>query len=1108
MGPGWLVWLIGCVVPIAPGPDLGACSEPPSGVYATGQVGIGRCIAGPTDLELWTDVAGTPWLAVVNADPFFSFSSGSLLLIDFNSIDLTVDRNLAHEVDSFALALDRFASGFALDLSSGNAIVAGRLSEGAATTAHRDDAAIIDLDDATRPILGDPAELRLEDDPGPALWSTDGFAWVGNLTDHSVSQVQLTDGHVTQIDVAFDAAVVNAAVLDVDSSGSLYSLVDTNVFDPENLVDESWTLTWTDTAWRLWAPEQEGLALWTSGDEEFARSAFGVQGSLTGLTDADPNGALSGLVPLLFTSTGTDILLQVSDGTANGWTGSPTSALRGGVDACPALLSGPSTSIVEGRSALFVDGRDIADGPASIVLALSDDGTTWSCESDSLGLGPSGAWDSVEHPFVVTGAPAQRFRMWMSLRSPLGWSIGLSESDDGRDWTVPEPVAGALVGGPNVAAPAVAYANGRYVMYAAHDVGGSWWLASSISADGVGWGPLVDRFVLDVPYDAAKPPRVALQFDSTGAWRVEGVDLGVQVLPALGAVSWLSLTLGFDFLIAQGYEDAPEGVQPGAVVDVGGRRLMWVTRTDGSVPQLDVLEQLGDRWVAVAEDVIARGTGGNRDGVEGAAIALDGGEWSLFYGARDGLGVPAIRRATSSDGLAYTTSGDELIPFEGSWDAFGQVPHSVETTETGFRLWYSGFDGSTWRIGAATAPQISGPWTLEAGEFDPYQVGTGFPGGIDDSGVRDPLFWLEGNERHLVYSAFDGELWHIGHAVNVDGSWIRRADDLTDLSLPAMSGALGTFSNLGVRSPVALVESDGTVAGWYAGTDGLTDRLGQALTQFGAASDLYLDVWYPDTNYPTPGDLLTFDTTRGDSGISVIELGQIVSDFATTGTGMSSLAIDDSRGFLYVPSKLDDYIYVVDTRDDGDGVTLDPNHHDLEGLLRVENFSAAVGYRDALLAPQHGWLLLLSNSPDAVVVVDADAVPDDGTKGVDWVVPIGTLALPTLLEDEGERSLAPIGGAGMALSPDGSLLLVAHFRGNSVIAFDLTADDFGRELASIPYVGENPHVVRFTPDGLHAVVANYIGEVEDDQVHSTLMVLDTDPSSSTFLEPLTWIVNR
>jgi hypothetical protein len=60
----------------------------------------------------------------------------------------------------------------------------------------------------------------------------------------------------------------------------------------------------------------------------------------------------------------------------------------------------------------------------------------------------------------------------------------------------------------------------------------------------------------------------------------------------------------------------------------------------------------------------------------------------------------------------------------------------------------------------------------------------------------------------------------------------------------------------------------------------------------------------------------------------------------------------------------------------------------------------------------------------------------------------------------------------------------------------------------VPYLGENPYTLRLDPTGRYAVVANYTGEVVDHTVHSSLAVVDVDPTSPTFLSVLTWLVNR
>ena len=99
------LWTAGCIVDAERGPDLGACAEVPDGVYSWGDVGIGSCIAGPTDVRFVTQ-DGTTYLAVSNADPYRSFRTGSVLLVDYDAVRLDVPKNYLHELPTYALAID------------------------------------------------------------------------------------------------------------------------------------------------------------------------------------------------------------------------------------------------------------------------------------------------------------------------------------------------------------------------------------------------------------------------------------------------------------------------------------------------------------------------------------------------------------------------------------------------------------------------------------------------------------------------------------------------------------------------------------------------------------------------------------------------------------------------------------------------------------------------------------------------------------------------------------------------------------------------------------------------------------------------------------------
>ena len=211
---------------------------------------------------------------------------------------------------------------------------------------------------------------------------------------------------------------------------------------------------------------------------------------------------------------------------------------------------------------------------------------------------------------------------------------------------------------------------------------------------------------------------------------------------------------------------------------------------------------------------------------------------------------------------------------------------------------------------------------------------------------------------------------------------------------------------------------------------------------------------------------------------------------------------------MYIPSKLHSHVYVVDIRDDSSGSFVDANYLDVESLIQVPSTTGSMGFRSALLLPGKDQLLLTSREPDGVVVLDLGTLEDNSVKESTDGIALGVLPLRDLRENAGELTLASIGGAGMAATQDEDLLLVTNFRDNSVTVFDLTVGVYGEEIRHIDSVGENPHIIAISPDESVAVVGNYVGDIVDNEVSSTLAVIDLDPSSDHYLEVITWLVNQ
>ena len=153
-------------------------------------------------------------------------------------------------------------------------------------------------------------------------------------------------------------------------------------------------------------------------------------------------------------------------------------------------------------------------------------------------------------------------------------------------------------------------------------------------------------------------------------------------------------------------------------------------------------------------------------------------------------------------------------------------------------------------------------------------------------------------------------------------------------------------------------------------------------------------------------------------------------------------------------------------------------------------------------------LYMTSRNPDSVVIIDLTELEDDDAKDVAWYTAPAALPLQDNLNDPGDLTISSIGGNGMAITPDNRYLTVAHHRGNGVSIFDLDRDVWGAEIGWIADIGENPHLVRMSPDGRYAVVANYVGEIIDKSSSSTLAIIDMDPNSEDFGEVVTWLANR
>lgn len=1141
----WLS-LSGCVQPMGLGPDLGDCADLPSGAFTFGEVGIGTCLASPSDLQ-FAEIDGQTWLVVANSDSYDNFDSGSLLVIDWSTVDTAVEVQRMSQVSAAATTLprdaftgetdvsDRYlgAIGLVQDRPDGVplALIPSRFSGDTITLDATDYLRVVDLSDPTAPApataLGDGVELG--GDPSQ-IAVTPGRAYVSNLFDQNLMVVDTHADPVQRLEVGRGARLSDDRFIDLDDSGSAAALVSSTIVDSSLMIDDRWTLDYIDASWRVWVP-QDGLQRWEIGESAVVPALTGpdIETSQAGdtITGAYAARATDGS-PLLFFGSGGNLLEAQVDQTTfeiDQWVINPSVLLRGGTstDAWNAWVDAPSLSSSPSSTDTFMayDGRTAPGQPASIGIAVSDTdaetGSVFVKGADPVLVPPDGL--SYEDPMLRRDVFTGGLRLWLSEHDGSGgWRILESRSGDGASWVEPVAVTGLPE---TVSGPVVDWVNGRYIAWYSQWNGDGWSLGRAESDDGLAWErPQLVGAIPDAE-DPLVPPRTAVLTSAIGGFTTTGDDAGRAgsfVTDGTTATALLS-THGFVFELSTGFaaqgidldrDLAGQGVDPGAHLELDGQDALYATLTgsDGR-RRLGLLDPDGDGWTLRGDALLDLDELGLTETFE-PVVSGTTGDYTLWFATPDSEGRPVVRRATSTDGETWTLADGVAFASEAEFAADGVLPGSIQVLENGdLRLWFTGFVREQPRIGTALSTDGGATFIDEPGAVEPWQLGPGVAGSFDDAGVRDPRIFTYEGQTWMAYAGNDGDIWRLGLARltgtgDDPGPWDRRRD-LTGAVAAWLPAVTGTFCAAGHDHPVVVPTDDGALRVWFAGqaqTSGRLSRLGSARGDS--------DALFAEINHPTAGDELTFSTTADGGSQGEIALRQQLDNLVTSGARISRIRYDDERGRLYLTSSSSSDLLVVDVRSDSDRGYIDRNVDDIEALLRVSQSSSGQGLRDALPIPGTDLIYAPTGTPDSVLVLDASPVEDDNLKQPYDDVLRGALALRTAVDDAGTDGIANVGGGGVALRDAGGRrhLFVPHFRDNSVTVFDLDRGLYGEAVAYLPHIGENPHVARLSPDGKHVVVANYLGDVEDGFVSSTLTVIDADPDSPTFLTVLTTLVNR
>jgi len=190
----------------------------------------------------------------------------------------------------------------------------------------------------------------------------------------------------------------------------------------------------------------------------------------------------------------------------------------------------------------------------------------------------------------------------------------------------------------------------------------------------------------------------------------------------------------------------------------GTQYRMWYAGCDGSSMRIGYATSSdGITWAKHASNPVIDLSTWDAAGVSNPTVLYNGTQYQMWYTGYDG-GNMRIGYATSDDGIVWIKPLSEpVIDLEDSWDSEGCSSPTVVLTDEPlgrqtYRMWYSGYDGNSMRIGYATSSDGIN-WTKHASNpvFD-----LGDDGSSDSLGVSSPAVVFVGSTYRIWHTGYDG----------------------------------------------------------------------------------------------------------------------------------------------------------------------------------------------------------------------------------------------------------------------------------------------------------------------------------------------------------------
>ena len=321
-----------------------------------------------------------------------------------------------------------------------------------------------------------------------------------------------------------------------------------------------------------------------------------------------------------------------------------------------------------------------------------------------LGPGLDGTWDDEGLLYPTVLFDSVIYRMWYTGHDGAETRIGYATSADGMTWQKypNNPVLDIGVSGEwddyRIVAPCVIFDGSQYKMWYGARAASSqiWRIGYATSTDGIMWEKYAGNPVVDV--------------GALGDWDFNFANSPNVIFDGVSYKMWYH-GLG------------------------GVRQIGYATSADGI------------EWIKYSGNpVLGPGSSGEWDDYQigKPTVIFDGANYIMWYSGHTYGRSWRIGYATSADGVTWEKYADNPVlgtGEDGEWDAhFVEAPTALLDV-INYRMWYTGNDGSTYRIGYAASPVPQAELQITIEDLPNSSVGELYMQTLQSTGGIPPYTW-------------------------------------------------------------------------------------------------------------------------------------------------------------------------------------------------------------------------------------------------------------------------------------------------------------------------------------------------------------------------------